>query len=99
MQAKDVMSDGVLSVGADASVLEVARLLVNCRVSAMPVVDESGTMRGIVSEADLMSDAEDYVASYDGRPTRKVADVMTRDVITASEDTPIVQIARLMKER
>jgi CBS domain-containing protein len=97
MQAKDVMSDGVLSVGADASVLEVARLLVNYRVSAMPVVDESGTMRGIVSEADLMSDAEDYVASYDGRPTRKVADVMTRDVITASEDTPIAQIARLMK--
>jgi CBS domain-containing protein len=97
MQAKDVMSDGILSVGADASVLEAARLLVNCRVSAMPVVDESGTMTGIVSEADLMDDAEDYVSAYDGRPTRRVADVMTHDVVTASEDTPIAQIARLMK--
>ncbi|MGE5150922.1 MAG: CBS domain-containing protein, partial [Rhodospirillaceae bacterium] len=48
------MSNGVLSVGADASVLEAARLLVNCRVSAMPVVDGSGIMTGIVSEADLM---------------------------------------------
>ena len=99
MQAKDVMSDGVLSVGADASVLEAARLLVNCRISAMPVVDEAGIMSGIVSEADLMGDAEDYVAACDGRPTRKVADVMKRDVITACEDTPITQIARLMKGR
>jgi CBS domain-containing protein len=99
MKAKDVMSDGVLSVGADASVLEAARLLVNCRVSAMPVVDSSGIMTGIVSEADLMSDAEDYVAPRAGRPTRKVADVMTRDVVTASEDTPLAQVAGLMKSR
>jgi len=99
MRAKDLMSDGVLSVSAIASVLEAAKLLVNCRVSAMPVVDEAGTMAGIVSEADLMVDAEDYLAAYDGRPTRKVADVMTRDVVTASEDTPIAQVAGLMKAR
>jgi CBS domain-containing protein len=99
MRAKDVMSEGVLSVGADASVLEAARLLVNCRVSAMPVVNASGIMTGIVSEADLMGDAEDYVAANNGKPTRKVADVMTRDVVTASEDTSIMEIARLMKGR
>ena len=99
MKAKDVMSDGVLSVGGDASVLEAARLLINCRVSAMPVVDSSGIMTGIVSEADLMGDAEDYVAPGNGRPTRTVADVMTRDVVTASEDTPLSEIAGLMKAR
>jgi CBS domain-containing protein len=97
MRASDVMSDGVLSVSANASVLEAAKLLVNCGVSAMPVVDQAGTMTGIVSEADLMGDAADYSAAYDGRPTRTVADVMTRDVITASEDTPMAQVAGLMK--
>jgi CBS domain-containing protein len=97
MLAKDVMSDGVLSVGADATVLEAAELLVNCAVSAMPVVDETGTMIGIVSEADLMGEAEDYVAARAGRPSRKVVEVMTRDVITASEDTPIAQLAWKMK--
>jgi len=99
MRAKDVMSDGVLSVDAEASVLEAAMLLVNCRVSAMPVVDAAGIMVGIVSEADLMADAKDYLAARDSRPTRKVVDVMTRDVVTASEDTPIAEIAGLMKER
>lgn len=99
MRAKDVMCDGVLSVAADTSILDAAKLLVNCKVSAMPVVDEAGTMIGIVSEADLMEDAEDYVSAYDGRPTRKVADVMTKDVITASEDTPIADVAWQMKAR
>ncbi len=97
MRAKDVMSNGVLSVAADASVLEAARLLINCRVSAMPVVDAAGIMTGIVSEADLMGDAEDYIPPGNGR--RKVADVMTRDVVTASEETPLSQIAALMKGR
>ena len=99
MRAKDVMCEKVLSVAADTSVLDAAKLLVNCRVSAMPVVDKAGTMIGIVSEADLMGDAEDYVAAYEGRPTRKASDVMTKDVITASEDTTISQVARLMKAR
>lgn len=98
MQAKDVMSDGVLSVGADASVLEAAKLLINCRVSAMPVVNEDGTLAGIVSEADVIGDPRDYVGQ-DGVPPRRVAEVMTRDVITAPEDMPLDQLAGLMKAR
>ena len=99
MRAKDVMTEGPLSIAADASVLEAAKLLINCRVSAMPVVDAAGTMVGIVSEADLMGDNEDYVPAQDGRSTSKVADVMTRNVITASEDTPIDRLSSLMKAR
>lgn len=54
MRAKDIMSDGVMSVSADATVFEAASLLVNAQVSAMPVVDKEGSMIGIVSEADLL---------------------------------------------
>ena len=54
MRAKDVMSDSVMSISADATVYEAASLLVNAEVSAMPVVDEEGGMIGIVSEADLL---------------------------------------------
>jgi len=98
MRAKDVMSDGILSVSADASVLEAAKLLINCRVSAMPVVNEDGTMAGIVSEADVIGETKDYVEA-NGTPVRRVAEVMTRDVITAPEDTPLDQLAGLMKAR
>lgn len=98
MRAKDVMSDAILSVSADASVLEAAELLINCRVSAMPVVSEDGTMVGIVSEADVIGDTQDYVGK-NGAPVRRVAEVMTRDVITAPEDAPLDQLAGLMKSR
>lgn len=54
MQAKEVMSDGVMSIRWDATVLEAAKLLVNMHVSAMPVLDGDGVMIGIVSEADLV---------------------------------------------
>jgi CBS domain-containing protein len=54
MQAREIMSDGVMSVAASATVYEAAKLLVNSRVSAMPVVDDNGVMVGILSEADII---------------------------------------------
>jgi CBS domain-containing protein len=113
MRARDVMSDGVMSVLADATVLDAAKLFVNCRVSALPVVDEAGVMLGIVSEADLVraqpgDDAAHHVlaaaadsplaAAESLRRVRKVADVMTRDVVYAAEDTPLTELARLMSD-
>jgi CBS domain-containing protein len=102
MRAKDVMSDGVMSLAADAMVLEAAQLLVNCHVSAMPVVDAAGRMIGIVSEADLLGCAADGDGSTGGfldAASRKVVEIMTRDVITAGEDTPVTALAKLMTER
>lgn len=54
MLAKDVMSDGVMSISVDATLLEAVELLVKNRVSGMPVVNEDGVMVGILSEADLI---------------------------------------------
>jgi CBS domain-containing protein len=54
MQAKDVMTSPVLTVKPDASVTEVARLLLERHISAAPVVDDAGHLLGIVSEGDLM---------------------------------------------
>lgn len=102
MYARDVMSDGVMSLAADATVLEAAQLLVNCHVSAMPVVDPGGRMIGIVSKADLLScsaEGDDTMDGFAGAGSRKVVDVMTRDVVTADEDTPVAALAKVMTER
>lgn len=53
MQARDVMNSGVISVGPDTSVSDIARLLVHNGISAVPVVDGAGAPLGIVSEGDL----------------------------------------------
>ena len=58
MRAAQVMTPHVLSLSSDATVFEAAELLVGTGVSAMPVIDNTGRMVGIVSEADLMRRAE-----------------------------------------
>lgn len=54
MQAIDIMTPKVVSVGPDAEVREIAQLLLSHRISAVPVVDEAHQVIGIVSEGDLM---------------------------------------------
>lgn len=54
MIVRDVMSRAVVSVRPDAPLREVARLLVEHRISGLPVVDDQGTLLGVVSEADFL---------------------------------------------
>jgi CBS domain-containing protein len=54
MEARDVMRTPVLSVDAAATVKDIARILLENRISAVPVVGQDGVVIGIVSEGDLM---------------------------------------------
>src|SRR6266496_1913820 len=111
MKASDVMVSNVITVGPDATVPEVAELLLRHRISAVPVVGASGEILGIVSEGDLINRPEtqtthrrswwlDALASnavlaaeYVKSHSRKAADVMTCDVISAAPDTSVAEVA------
>jgi CBS domain-containing protein len=54
MQARDVMTSSVVSVTTETTIHELARLLVQHRISAAPVVDAGGHVVGMVSEGDLL---------------------------------------------
>ncbi|MBY0383359.1 MAG: CBS domain-containing protein [Xanthobacteraceae bacterium] len=54
MQAHDVMVSPVITVGQTATVRDVARILLEKRISAAPVIDNVGKLVGIVTESDLM---------------------------------------------
>lgn len=54
MKAKDVMTHGVVTVGPSTPVNEIAKLLLERHISAVPVVDTGNQVLGIVSEGDLM---------------------------------------------
>jgi CBS domain-containing protein len=53
MKASDIMTSPVISVGLDTPVQEIAALLLEKRISAVPVLDE-GRLAGVVSEGDLL---------------------------------------------
>jgi CBS domain-containing protein len=54
MKASDVMTDAVVSVRPDTPTSQVARLLLDNGISAVPVVDSDGAPVGMVSEGDLI---------------------------------------------
>src|SRR5690606_1511825 len=58
MKASDVMVSPVITVTPDTSVREAATLLLERRISAVPVVNAEGRLAGIVSEGDLMRRSE-----------------------------------------
>lgn len=58
MLARDVMTTPVVAVRPEAAVQDIAALLLECRISAVPVTDDEGRVRGIVSEGDLINRAD-----------------------------------------
>jgi CBS domain-containing protein len=58
MHARDVMIFPVITVKPSATVKDVAKLLIEKRISAVPVTDERDKVVGIVSESDLLHRTE-----------------------------------------
>lgn len=109
IRAKDVLATDfveapVIYVEPNKTVREIALLLSNKKISAVPVVDD-GEIVGIVSEGDLIQRHElGMETSVAGQGPPKVnidyakshgthaCDVMSRDVITVSEETSLDEI-------
>ena len=58
MKAKDIMTRRVISISPDASILKAAHLMLQHRISGLPVVDPAGVLIGIVTEGDFLRRAE-----------------------------------------
>ena len=71
--ARDLMTVDVVTVPPETPVLAIARLLSERRISAVPVLDRAGTVRGIVTEADLIR----RLAGTEERPRGWLAGLFT----------------------
>lgn len=120
MIARDIMTVNVITVGPDENLEKAAQMLVDNKISGIPVVDEEHRVLGIISEKDLMIKAGElkvpfYITLFDSiifleNPMRlkndlkkytasKVAEAMTRKVITVDEETPVTEIVRIMQDK
>ena len=88
MEARDIMIKDVVAVAPDMLVAEAADLLLRYRIHGAPVVDEADQLVGMVSFVDLAA-----------RRGKTVRDVMAPDPVSASEDTPVDEIAAMMLDQ
>jgi CBS domain-containing protein len=110
MKAGDVMTVGAATVHPDASLAEAAKLMIEYRISGLPVVDTDGKLMGVVTEHDFLTQHDGtrprwlhLLLADEGRQftardlhDRRVANVMSRGPITVHIDTPIEEAADLM---
>jgi CBS domain-containing protein len=90
MIASGVMTRKVSTVRPEASVRELAELLSREHISGAPVINADGTIIGVVTEADIIGKVD--------REGLHVADIMSREVFTVKEETPVHEIAVLLSE-
>jgi CBS domain-containing protein len=58
MRVKDVMTPNVICITADEPVLKAARLMLQNRISGLPVLDKEGELIGMVTEGDFLRRGE-----------------------------------------
>ncbi|MFQ5850446.1 MAG: CBS domain-containing protein [Candidatus Binatia bacterium] len=85
MVAKDIMTKSVITATPLTPVKKLARILSENNISGAPVVNQKGRVLGIVSEADIV-----------GKSAKQVKGIMSRNVISVTEGTPVEEIATLL---
>ncbi|MGZ4354388.1 MAG: CBS domain-containing protein [Gaiellaceae bacterium] len=93
MDVERVMSRDVVSVGPDATLREVAKLLAERHVSGVPVVGADGAVLGIVSGSDLLG------AAADGGLLCTAAHAMTAPAVWIGADRSVREAADLMTRK
>lgn len=114
MIVADFMTRQVITIAPDAAVLEAAKLMLQHKISGLPVVDAAGRLVGIVSEHDLlrqhkngdgtvgphwlqlMIERSALPGEADKFNDRKVAEVMTRRVVSIAETSSLGEASRLI---
>ncbi len=86
----------IIAIGPDDSVQAAMQKLVEHNIGAVPVCDARGTLKGIVSERDLLRKCSQ---SADAVSRAKVKDVMTREVATVTPEDDLDHVMKTMTEK
>ena len=104
MRARDVMTTPVITIDADARVIDAAKQLSANGITSMPVLDADGSLIGMISELDILRGR----LAHDPRshmrrdqhdepdPDKTVRSVMTPVVVCLTEFADVADIAETM---
>lgn len=105
MFVKEFMAPEPITITADTAVPAALRLMSDKKIRRLPVVDKHGKLVGIVSDKDLLHASPSPATSLaiweitDLMSKLKVEKVMTRNVITVTEGTPLEEAALIMADK
>ena len=96
LTVRQIMEDAVFTCSPLTVGVTVAQMLTDRNFGSVPVVDENKTLVGLISEFDLLK------AMTSGKDLRTVmaGEIMTleEDLVTVTEDTPIMDLVKILQE-
>lgn len=89
--AKDIMIEDIFVTSRSDLVAAAKLKMMRCNVGGLPVVDE-GTLVGMITHRDvLLAGGEALVL--------KVEDLMSKDLMVADKNTPIMEVTKIMADK
>ena len=92
-KAKDIMTADVISVDRDADIYDAIRTMVEHNITGLPVVNDDGTLAGVVTEKDVFK----LLYNNEDQPS-KVEKFMTRTTVCFNEDESLIDITECFLE-
>ena len=81
MNICDIMTERVISISEDEPIVAAARLMKQNNIGALPVRDEKGKLKGIVTDRDIVLRC---VAANSNLQDVRIGEIMSRNLVTAA---------------
>lgn len=88
-RAENVMIFDPITISLDATVAEAINLMSEYKIGGIPVIDNNGILKGIVTNRDLR---------FENNHARKITEVMTTSLITTNHQTDLEAAARILQK-
>ncbi len=101
MLVRDWMTKNVITLGLKTTVVDAAEIMRTKKVRQFPVIDENGSLVGIVSDRDIRDAMPSKylpgdMASGSSLNTLRATDIMTSEPMTVSPNTPVDLVASIL---
>lgn len=88
-RAENVMISDPITINLNATIAEAIHLMLEYKIGGIPVIDENGLLKGIVTNRDLR---------FENNHNRKITEVMTSKLITTNHQTDLKAAARILRK-
>ncbi len=105
IKAKALMSKFAITIREDETITTLAHLMMRFKISGIPVCTKNGDIIGLVTATDLFNFMKKMVQQMEKAQDIPdyskvgVTDLMTRDVVTITEETSLYEMMKIMCER
>ena len=105
VKAKDIMSRFAITIKENETVMNLAHLMMRFKISGVPVIDKNGEICGIATSTDLFNLMKSTIKNMEegtdpgNYPDMKIGALMTKNVVTITEETSLYEIMKIMCDR